>query len=400
MLRDAVYVSSAANWRISLASWQRLPIDPRAFLETMGPSMSGLPRSSGVLLHPASLPGRFGMGELGAEALRWLDTLKSMAQSFWLLPPLHGASSFAGEPLLLSFDSLRMDGVLLTEDLALLPGFDHDRIALAPVAEVRGAFLRLAARRCIDQGARSPLLRHAFDAFCDREADWLDDWAMFAALSQHCETSDWSTWPSPLSQRDPAAIAEAMVQHASEIEEHKALQFLYSRQWHRLRAHAHSLGISVIGTLPSVPAPTSADAWAAQELFVFAKQELAFDLAALRTQDFIWWRARIDKAMRSYDALRIIGPVDEALVPVLQGVARQGCTLLGSACQTDITMAANATDVADSEEWQGDAPLVAFDWREALDASSDPATWRFGWEHVTPELLARLHIRSGAGGRV
>jgi hypothetical protein len=389
-----------SRWR--RGTWQRLPIDPRTFLETMRPSMSGLSRSSGVLLHPASLPGRFGMGELGHEAVRWLETLDRMGQHCWLLPALHEASSFAGQPLLLSFEALRMDGVLRPEDLALLPHFDHHCIAIGPVTEVRAAFLRLAARRCIDQAARSPLLRHSFDTFCDVEASWLDDWALFAALCQHCETNDWSRWPVPLAKRDPDAIAEAIVQHAAEIEEHKALQFLYSRQWRRLRARAHALGIMLIGTLPALPERASADVWAAQELFDLDSTALAFDAAAHRSSGFAWWRARIGVAQHAFDGLRVTGMVDDEVIPVLRSLANQHAMLLGTApaFDADIAFAKDASDESLAALWQSDARLVACTWHDVLGSCNDTSTWRFVWDQATPEMQDRLRNFTVQSGRL
>lgn len=112
--------------------------------------MFEIPRSSGILLHPSSLPGRFGIGEIGPEALRWLETLSSMGQRLWQTLPLgptgygnspyQSLSSFAGNPMLISFESLAMDGVLLPQDLVMIPSFPEGNVDFGGVIEVRTAF--------------------------------------------------------------------------------------------------------------------------------------------------------------------------------------------------------------------------------------------------------------------
>src|SRR3569623_1701376 len=121
--------------------------------------MLGIPRSSGILLHPSSLPGRFGIGEIGPESHRWLEWLAATGQRLWQMLPLgptgygnspyQSLSSHAGNPLLLSLDALRNDGVLLPTDLAMLPAFSESHVEFGPTIEVRTAFLRLASRRFV-----------------------------------------------------------------------------------------------------------------------------------------------------------------------------------------------------------------------------------------------------------
>jgi len=211
--------------------------------------MSDPSRSSGIVLHPASLPGRFGMGELGAEAHRWLSTLSHMGQSIW---HLHAADSpfpiqngSAGNPLLLSFEALRNDGVLQPSDLTMLPTFNDERIDFAPVIEVRTAFLRLAARRFLGQANASPLLHHAFERFTEAAAQWLDDHALTTALKTSSDLGEWGG-SCDLSTIDAETLVRLRDEFSHEIDEQKALQFLFFRQWHRLRASAHDLGIRVL----------------------------------------------------------------------------------------------------------------------------------------------------------
>jgi 4-alpha-glucanotransferase len=216
--------------------------------------MSDPSRSSGIVLHPASLPGRFGIGELGSEAQRWLESLSRMGQSIWHLHaegtafPLQIGS--AGNPLLMSFDALRNDGVLQPADLAMLPAFNDERIDAEPVIEVRTAFLRLAARRFLGQSQASPLLRHAFERFCEAAASWLEDYALVAALRTAASLGEWSG-SCDLATMTPETVERLRTEDFShEIDEQKVLQFLFFRQWHRLRASAHELGIRLLVDAP------------------------------------------------------------------------------------------------------------------------------------------------------
>ena len=299
--------------------------------------MLGIPRSSGILLHPSSLPGRFGLGEIGPEAHRWLEWLAATKQRLWQMLPLgptgygnspyQSLSSYAGNPLLISFDGLRNDGVLLPADLAMLPAFSDEKVEFGPAIEVRGAFLKLAARRFVKQTESSPLLKHAFDTFCNREAEWLDDWALFAALKQENGMSCWTDWPTEIASRQPQAIADAIIRLAGEVEEHKALQFLFFRQWHRLRARAHELGIQLIGDIPIFAAHDSADVWAAPHLFHLDEAGRPTVVAGVppdyfsatgqrwgnplykwelhKADNFAWWKSRLRATLRLVDVVRI-----------------------------------------------------------------------------------------------
>ena len=283
--------------------------------------MLNIPRSSGILASPASLPGRFGIGEIGMEAHRWLETLRAMGQRVWLMPPLgpldavrspgSASSAFAGDPLLVSFESLRNDGALLPQDLAMVPTFRADRVETGPVREVRVAFLKLAARRFLAQCESSPLLRRAFDYFCENEAAaWLDDHAMFAVLSER-HGAAWEAWPEALARREKQAIEEARAALAMEIEEQKVLQFFFHRQWIRLRAKAKELGILLAMDVPlSVPAD-GADAWADRALFEGGPTGEASKITAgwreHEERGFSWWRSRVRKLLGWVDILRLTG---------------------------------------------------------------------------------------------
>lgn len=299
--------------------------------------MQNLPRSSGILLHPTSLPGRFGIGEIGPEAHRWLDELSKMGQRVWQMLPLgptgygnspyQSLSTFAGNPLLISFDALRNDGALQPQDLAMVPAFDASRVQFGPVIEVRTAFLKLAARRFLTQCESSPLMRKAFDAFCDREAGWLDDFALFTALKEEQGFVAWTDWPRNIALREPQAIANAIVRRAAEIEEHKALQFFFDRQWQLLRRRARELGIKLVGDIPIFAAHDSADVWASPHLFELDENgkptvvagvppdyfsatgqrwgNPLYKWSAHKAETFAWWKARLHKTLEWVDVVRI-----------------------------------------------------------------------------------------------
>ncbi len=299
--------------------------------------MLSTPRCSGILLHPSSLPGRFGIGEIGYNAEMWLQSLSRMGQSLWQVLPLgptgygnspyQSLSSFAGNPLLISFDSLVRDGVVSLSDLQLLPEFPADHVDFGSVIEVRMAFLKEAAHKFIRQTEASPLLHRAFEVFCDHEADWLDDFALFVALKAEHENKPWTEWPRGLALRHPEDIGQAICSLESEIEEVKALQFLFHRQWNKVRVTAKELGIQIIGDIPIFTAHDSADVWAARELFHLDENGNPIVVAGVppdyfsstgqrwgnplydwdkhQATNFAWWKARMKKVLSMVDIVRI-----------------------------------------------------------------------------------------------
>jgi 4-alpha-glucanotransferase len=299
--------------------------------------MLTLPRCSGILLHPSSLPGRFGIGEIGRSAELWLETLHRTGQRLWQVLPLgptgygnspyQSLSSFAGNPLLISLDSLVRDGIIRPSDLAMLPEFPEDRVDFASVIEIRTAFLHNAARKFVEQCDASPLLGQAFESFCRREAEWLDDWAMFIALKREHQLQPWTAWPRGIALREEVAMAEVMSGLEAEIEEAKALQFLFYRQWEKLHVRAKELGISIIGDIPIFAAHDSADVWANRELFhldengnptvvagvppdYFAATgqrwgNPLYDWERHERSGFAWWKARLRKTLSLVDIVRI-----------------------------------------------------------------------------------------------
>ena len=233
------------------------------------------PRSSGVLLHPTSLPGPHGSGDLGPSAHHFVDWLHSAGQRLWQMLPLGGigpgnspymsSSAFAGNLLLIDLAELQQRGWLDAGALARPPAGDVHRIDFATMVPWRMQRLTDAASRFASQASAAD--RQDFEAFCIAQADWLDDYALFMALCEASDWADWCHWPAGLAQREPTALAQARLQHQARIAFYRFCQWCFLRQWAALRAHAHSQGVKIIGDAPIFIAYQSADVWARQDLF-------------------------------------------------------------------------------------------------------------------------------------
>jgi 4-alpha-glucanotransferase len=235
-------------------------------------------RVSGILLHPSSLPGPHGIGELGAEAVAFLDFLRETGQRVWQVLPLGPTgygdspyqcfSAFAGNPLLVSLDELSRAGLVSSEDLARAPRFPERAVDFGPLLEFKRPLLAKAFA-AFERGASGPQ-REAFEAFCRRHEDWLPDFALFMALKRANGGRAWSSWERALVTRLPEALAYARRELAREYREVEFEQWLFFEQWSALRAQAHERGISILGDLPIFVAQDSAEVWAQPEIFHLA----------------------------------------------------------------------------------------------------------------------------------
>jgi 4-alpha-glucanotransferase len=232
-------------------------------------------RASGILLHPTSLPGRFGIGDLGPEAERWLDFLAAAGQRLWQVLPLgptgygdspyQSFSAFAGNPCLVSPERLLEDGLLESADLAAAPAFPPGQVDFGPVIEWKLALLARAHAR--HAAGSAPALRPAYEAFCRAQAGWLEDFALFMALKESHGGAAWTSWEPALVAREPGALADASARLAEAVDSQRFRQFLFFRQWGALRARAHAQGLRIVGDLPIFVAHDSADVWAHPGLF-------------------------------------------------------------------------------------------------------------------------------------
>jgi len=294
-------------------------------------------RAAGLLLHPTSLPGRFGVGDLGPAADRFLEWLQSAGLSLWqMLPvvptglgdsPYGGLSAFAGNPLLLSPERLVEDGLLVPSDLEDAPVFLEERFDSDRVRAWKEPLLRRAGERF--RSAASPGLRQDFESFRSGrdQAPWLSDWSSFAALSSRFPHAPWTAWPGDLARREPGAIDAIRRELAEEIEHHELVQFLFFRQWARMREEARRRGVRLIGDAPIYVSHHSAEVWAHRELFLLDERGAPEAVAGvppdyfsatgqlwgyplyrwnrMEKDGFAWWIARFRAGLRQCDLVRV-----------------------------------------------------------------------------------------------
>jgi 4-alpha-glucanotransferase len=238
-----------------------------------------LPRSSGVLLHPTSLPGRFGIGDLGQAAYDFVDFLAATHQSLWQVLPLGPTgygdspyqcfSAFAGNPLLVSLDALVADSLLSQDDLPKdsedAPTFPDDRVAYGPVIEFKHAMLQRAYENFKADGSEE--LQTEFENFCLHQSAWLHDYAVFRSCKDAHGGQEWTKWDEHLRDREDNALHFWNENHSDAINAHKFYQYLFFRQWVALAHYANSKDIKIIGDVPIFVAHDSADVWANPQLF-------------------------------------------------------------------------------------------------------------------------------------
>ena len=233
------------------------------------------PRCSGILLHFTSLPGRFGIGDLGPCAYEFADFLFAAGQKLWQVLPLNPTgyadspyqcfSAFAGNPMLLSLERLREQGLLKASDLEQVPPFPEDFVDYGPVIEFKMAMLRRAAQVFFADGSRAD--GAAFDDFCERASPWLDDYALFMACKDAHDGTMWTSWQTRIRKRDARAVSEWSKELALELKAYKYWQFEFFQQWEHLKNYCQRRGIRFMGDVPIYVAHDSADVWAHPELF-------------------------------------------------------------------------------------------------------------------------------------
>jgi 4-alpha-glucanotransferase len=292
-------------------------------------------RASGILLHPTSLPGRFGIGDLGDEAFRFADFLAASGQSLWQVLPLGptgygdspyaGYSAFAGNTLLISPERLFAEDLLTKNDLGEIPSLPTEQVEFDRVHKAKEIILHKAFARY--QRSTDAELRRAFETFAAENASWLDDYALFRALKSAHEGAAWHDWERPLAGREPAALAHAREELHNQIEAHKFFQFLFSRQWSALKAHCNERRINLIGDIPIFVAHDSADVWTNPDQFKLDEQGRPVVVAGvppdyfsttgqfwgnplynwdrMLADGFKWWIERVRAALQTVDIIRI-----------------------------------------------------------------------------------------------
>jgi 4-alpha-glucanotransferase len=285
-------------------------------------------------LHPTSLPGPFGIGDLGPAAYAWVAALDRARQTWWQVLPLgptgygdspyQSFSAFAGNPYLISPEALVADGLLDHADLAG-PAFPADHVDYGPLIEFKNRLWRRAWENF--QKGRAPGLRQPFAAFCRERAAWLEDFALFMALKDAHGGVSWQSWPEELILRQPAALVRARRELRGVIDLYQFRQFLFFRQWNALKRFANDKGIRLIGDVPIFVSGDSADVWANPELFRLdadrqptvvagvppdyfsATGQLwgnpLYNWGTLAESGYAWWVARLRATLEQVDLVRL-----------------------------------------------------------------------------------------------
>jgi 4-alpha-glucanotransferase len=290
-------------------------------------------RSSGVILHPTSLPGPHGCGDLGPHAYYFVDWLQTAGQSLWQTLPLGpigpgdspymGSSAFAGNPLLVALEPLQERGWLAAS--ALTQDFDDEKIDFATLVpwrlhKLREAFAGFQAHaHAHEQGA--------LQSWLAAEQSWVADYALFMALDQAHSPALWPQWPTALAQREPAALALARVEHAQEIAFWSFVQWQFDVQWLSLKRYANERQIHLVGDLPIFIAHHSSDCWSRPDLYeldsagnprviagvppdFFSETgqrwgNPLYNWEAMKADGYQWWIERVQRQLKLADVVRI-----------------------------------------------------------------------------------------------
>ena len=286
------------------------------------------------MLHPTSLPGPFGIGDLGDGASAFLDFLQAAGQSLWQVLPLTptgfgnspyaAPSAFAGNPLLIALQPLIDRGWLAEDHAQALRELSRQRVDFARLVPLKQAALEAAHLGFRERAPSAE--RQAFADFRDREASWLDDFALFTALRERLGTA-WTDWDPPLRDRDPEALEQARRTYAEMIERHAFSQYVFFAQWEGIRTGARERGIRLIGDIPIFVAHDSVDVWTHRALFKLepdgsprlvagvppdyfsATGQLwgnpLYDWEVVARDGFGWWIERFRRLLQRVDLVRI-----------------------------------------------------------------------------------------------
>ncbi|KAI6699688.1 hypothetical protein NL676_014012 [Syzygium grande] len=295
-------------------------------------------RRAGVLLHPTSFRGPYGIGDLGEEAFRFLDWLHASGCSVWqvlpLVPPARkpyeGGSPYSGQDancgntLLISLEELVKEGLLVKDELP--DAIDADSVNYSIVAELKDPLIAKAAERLLQSEGD---LKRQFEGFCKDPAisSWLQDAAYFAAIDDTLDTFSWYEWPEPLKNRHLVALEEIYQSKEKFIVVFVAQQFLFQRQWQKIHDYAHMKGIRIMGDMPIYVDHHSADVWANKKQFLLNRKGFPllvsgvppdafsetgqlwnsplYDWKAMENEGFSWWIRRLRRAQSLYDEFRI-----------------------------------------------------------------------------------------------
>ncbi len=321
-----------------------------------------LPRVSGILLHPTSLPGGHGIGDLGPAAIEFLDFLSDAKQGLWQVLPLgpvgyadspyQTLSAFAGNPLLISLDLLVGEGLLDAAELKRMPSFREGVAGVQVASDKKQELLAKAYERFESEGSSR---KGGFEAFCEDESWWLNDFALFMALRVKNRLVEWAKWDPEDRDRDPRAGTSCAPRELRAFEAERFYQWVFFKQWQRLRKEAHKRNVLLMGDVPIYVAWDSADVWRAKELWHVDKEDGHVTLQAgvepdyfsatgqlwgnpiykwdlMREDGFSWWVDRFSASFKMFDWVRVDhfrGFDNYWAVPGGETTARHGTVLPG-----------------------------------------------------------------------
>jgi len=292
-------------------------------------------RTSGIILHPTSLPGPDGIGDLGPEAFHWVDFLSEAGCRLWQVLPLGPTgygdspyqcfSAFAGNPYLVSPALLLEKGLLARTDLADRPEFPVEKVDFGSVITWKLTLLDRAFEKFLKSTRKT--LNSEFETFQETQKQWLDDFALFMAIKESLGGGSWEHWPAELRSRSPEALQAFKVKNQHAIQKHMFRQYLFFQQWDALHQYARHKGIQVIGDVPIFVSYDSADAWSHPELFFINKKGRPTVVAGVppdyfsptgqlwgnplyrwsvhKKTGFAWWIQRMKSAFQLFDIIRL-----------------------------------------------------------------------------------------------
>ncbi len=291
-------------------------------------------RSAGILLHPTSLPGRYGIGDLGKEAYNFTNFLVNTGQKLWQVFPLGPTgygdspyqcfSAFAGNPLLISPELLKEDGFLNTEDLHHIPHFNPHKVDFGKVIDYKYKLLGKAFENFKKHKSETEKFLKAFES---QNKDWLEDFAFFMAAKDFHGGRLWTEWDKDLVLRKKDALGKWKDKLSDGILFHKFIQFIFFKQWDKLKKFVNEKGIKIIGDMPIFIAYDSADLWSHKDIFTVDKEGKLISIAGvppdyfsatgqrwgnplfkweeMEKDEFGWWRRRIANVLKLVDIVRI-----------------------------------------------------------------------------------------------
>ncbi|CAG0939139.1 partial 4-alpha-glucanotransferase, partial [Candidatus Brocadiaceae bacterium] len=292
-------------------------------------------RRCGILLHITSLPSPYGIGDFGATAYKFVDFLAETRQSLWQILPLNQTctvygnspyssySAFAGNHLMISPDFLVQEGILSKSDIDGHTIFPNERVDYKIVTDYKERILRVAYKNIHRKLGKD----FEFERFCNENAYWLDDYALFIGLKEHFHGVAWSDWPEDLRNRKDEVIKDWKEKMNDRILMEKFFQFLFFKQWFSLKKYCNSKNIQIIGDIPIYVTYDSADVWAKPEIFKLdnAKKPMlvagvppdyfsatgqlwgnpVYDWDILKETGYSWWLRRIEYNLKRYDIIRL-----------------------------------------------------------------------------------------------